>query len=428
MMPFTLSFRRLILKYIPQLKPEDVDRYESLLALRFHLRHERNYDPVLTPLQGPDVQEPPEPKPPKKPPVSEVKSNNEQQEDIEDNGNKSDDMKDEDQGGNGGDNDGGQNSVASPDKPEETPYQKDISSKLEHVSGKAKDIIAPVALWFNLVHRLWIARQQFALEQGHFLQVPPTVEGLARFAKAAIRYAVVSVITLPRLEFNRIKYFVENTSPVGVIVGIGLIVLTVVAIDVLGSGGNGMPPQISDLPGFSISEGDSFPPLSLDNFVTDPDDALETLTWAASSDNELTVSIDENRVATINIPNPDWNGQELITFTVADPAGLSDSAQTTFTVDGVNDLPKITSTPVDSARVGSSYEYQVIAQDPDLLYGDVLKYTLIFAPDTLRIDSLSGLVSGVLAGYYNEADSVGVQVTDSEGESDIQKYTLIVVE
>jgi hypothetical protein len=426
MMPFNLSFRRLIQKYIPQLKSEDLDRHESLLALRLQLGHERNYDPALTPPPSPNDSDFPGKSPSKGP----LKGKPGEKAPGENPG----DMQIKGKDGVGDDASGGQNTTGQPDQPPETPYQKDISSKIEHVSREAKAIIAPVAPLFNLVHRLWIARRQFALEQGHFLQIPPTVEGLVRFVKAAMNYALISIATLPRLEVNRIRYFIKNLSPVGVIVSIGLIVLTVIAVDVSGSGGNEapgddlMPPEIGDLPGFSISEGDSFPPLLLDNFVSDPNDAPETLTWTASAENELTVSIDENRATTVNIPHPDWNGRETITFTVTDPAGLSDSGQTTFMVNGVNDAPEITSTPVDNARFGQLYKYPLTAEDPDLPYGDVLKYTLLFAPGFLSIDSLSGLVSGTPSENFIGQDSVGVKVTDSEGASDVQRYILIVTD
>jgi hypothetical protein len=48
MMPFALSFRRLVLKYIPQLKSEDLDRHESLIALRHQLIQEKNIKPPQT--------------------------------------------------------------------------------------------------------------------------------------------------------------------------------------------------------------------------------------------------------------------------------------------------------------------------------------------------------------------------------------------
>ena len=38
-------------------------------------------------------------------------------------------------------------------------------------------------------------------------------------------------------------------------------------------------------------------------------------------------------------PNPDFNGTDIVTYTVTDPTGLTDTATVTFTVDPVNDAP-----------------------------------------------------------------------------------------
>src|SRR5262249_36091380 len=45
MMPFHPSFRFLLRKYIPQVANEDLDRHESLMALRLQLKLERNMPP-----------------------------------------------------------------------------------------------------------------------------------------------------------------------------------------------------------------------------------------------------------------------------------------------------------------------------------------------------------------------------------------------
>ena len=48
MMPFHPSFRFLLRKYIPQVSNEDLDRHESLMALRLQLKLERNMRPETT--------------------------------------------------------------------------------------------------------------------------------------------------------------------------------------------------------------------------------------------------------------------------------------------------------------------------------------------------------------------------------------------
>jgi hypothetical protein len=417
MMPFNLSFRRLVLKYIPQLKSEDIDRHESLLALRLQLVHERNYAPpdLLPPGENGDDNDDGEPH---KPAPDDKKSR-----EGEGTGKPSGEQEESKSGKETGQQPG----KSSQNEDDDTPYQRDINKKIEHVSREAQAIVAPVARLFNAVQRLWIARRQFAVAQGHFLQIPPSVEGLVRFIGAGLRYTFVSAVTLPRLEINRVGYYIRNLSPLGIFIGIISVGLVVVAVDRVTSGDTGMPPKVGDFLSQTIPEGETFAPISLDSLVSDPDNEPDELTWEASGNKELSVDIDENRLAAIIIPHEDWNGEEHITFTVSDPGGLSDSGGTVFTVSGINDPPKITSAPPDSAAANTLYQYQVTAEDPDLPYGDVLKYTLMFAPEFLSIDSLSGLVSGTPDSTDIGSHEVAVQVNDGNGGTDTQDYQLNVL-
>ena len=101
------------------------------------------------------------------------------------------------------------------------------------------------------------------------------------------------------------------------------------------------PPVVTDIPGQSVYEGSTFATINLDDYVSDPDNPDSELTWEATGQSELTVSI-VSRVATITIPDADWYGSETITFTATDPDGLSDSDDATFTVIPVNDPPGFT--------------------------------------------------------------------------------------
>ncbi|WP_456407978.1 Ig-like domain-containing protein, partial [Caldithrix abyssi] len=81
--------------------------------------------------------------------------------------------------------------------------------------------------------------------------------------------------------------------------------------------------------------------INLDDYVSDPDNADSEMSWTYAGNKELIVSIDANRVATISTPDSNWNGSETITFTATDPGGLSDSDTARFTVNPVNDAPRI---------------------------------------------------------------------------------------
>jgi YD repeat-containing protein len=79
----------------------------------------------------------------------------------------------------------------------------------------------------------------------------------------------------------------------------------------------------------------------------------------------------------------------------------------------------ITSTPGFVANVGSAYQYQIEASDPD---GQTLRYQLLESPQGMTIDAASGLLSWTTP--VNGNYQVVVAVFDSEGLGVTQGYTL----
>jgi len=114
-------------------------------------------------------------------------------------------------------------------------------------------------------------------------------------------------------------------------------------------------PVVSDIPDQTIAEGNTFATIALDNYVTDIDNADSEITWSYSGNTDLAVSIDANRIATITIPNADWNGSELITFTATDPNALANSDAATFTVTPINDAPVVADIPDQTVAEGASF-------------------------------------------------------------------------
>ncbi|MBN1159570.1 MAG: cadherin-like domain-containing protein [Bacteroidales bacterium] len=92
------------------------------------------------------------------------------------------------------------------------------------------------------------------------------------------------------------------------------------------------PPVVSDIPGQSVAEGQTFATINLDNYVTDPDHTDAQIEWTYAGNIELSVSISATRVATITKPSGDWTGSETITFTATDPNEAFDSDPAVFTV------------------------------------------------------------------------------------------------
>lgn len=88
-------------------------------------------------------------------------------------------------------------------------------------------------------------------------------------------------------------------------------------------------PQISGIPSINIVQENSAT-FKLDDYVSDESKDSE-LTWTYLGNNYVSVSIDSSRIATITAPDT-WTGTEVITFTVADPSGLSSSTSVSVTV------------------------------------------------------------------------------------------------
>ncbi len=157
----------------------------------------------------------------------------------------------------------------------------------------------------------------------------------------------VATITIPNVNYNGSETITFSaTDPAG-LSDSDPAVFTVTAVN--------DAPVVADIPDQSIAEGATFATIALDNFVSDVDNADSTIAWTATGETELTVSIDANRVATISIPDVNWNGSETITFTATDPGALSDADAATFTVGAVNDAPVVTDIPNQTIAEGAAF-------------------------------------------------------------------------
>ncbi len=115
------------------------------------------------------------------------------------------------------------------------------------------------------------------------------------------------------------------------------------------------PPAVSGIPDQSIPEGSSFATVTLDNYVTDANHSASEMTWTATGEVELSVSIID-RVATITIPDQDWNGDETIVFRATDPDGLYDEDTALFEVTPVNDAPVCGDIPNQETAQGFAFD------------------------------------------------------------------------
>ena len=162
------------------------------------------------------------------------------------------------------------------------------------------------------------------------------------------------------------------------------------------------PPEILSIPEQSISEGNAFTPIHLDNFVFDIDNANSEITWSVSNTTLVSITI-TNRILSASPRQSEWNGSEYITLTASDPEGLTSQEIIIFTVLPQNDPPIIISIPETSATEDIHYAYTIIVNDVD---GGALSYSVTRLPSWLTFNLENyGNVSTIAGAYDVPGDS-----------------------
>ena len=179
------------------------------------------------------------------------------------------------------------------------------------------------------------------------------------------------------------------------------------------------PPVVGDIPNQEVAEETAFATVNLDDYVADADDADNTLTWTVTGDNHIAVDITD-RVATITVNDPEWNGGDWVTFTVEDPDGLQDSVCVNFSVAAVNDLPVVTDIPDQTIAEGQGFsqinldDFVTDVDDPD----SVLTW-MVVGEKNITVNVVNRIASITTDdAEWNGRDILIFMVTDPLGASD----------
>jgi L-ascorbate metabolism protein UlaG (beta-lactamase superfamily) len=113
-------------------------------------------------------------------------------------------------------------------------------------------------------------------------------------------------------------------------------------------------PLIGELPEQTINDGESFSKIFLDNYVSDDEHKVREITWNASGNIELEVSIG-SRVLMVTLPHHQWTGSETILLEACDPEGLCDTKDMVFTVLEQNDHPVVADIFPQMISVGGTF-------------------------------------------------------------------------
>jgi|GEM_PF-1200055 len=115
-------------------------------------------------------------------------------------------------------------------------------------------------------------------------------------------------------------------------------------------------------------------------------------------------------------------GDHSVTVKVTDPGNLSATQSYTLTVPP-NDPPYFTSTPVLNSAAESAYSYDANASDSD---STMLTFAIVTSPTGMTINASNGIVSWSPAVADQGAHDISLKVSDPEGLSATQSYTLNV--
>lgn len=144
--------------------------------------------------------------------------------------------------------------------------------------------------------------------------------------------------------------------------------------------------------------------INVSNVFEDPDPPAEGTPFKFWVSGNINISVKIDPDGTVDIkPDPDWNGQETITFYANDTGGATAqvSVEAVITVLPVNDDPLLLSvrnkpieenkilsfTDTDGAVQGKTFLAQIVAADIDIERGEA--DTLIFSANTTRADILT---------------------------------------
>ncbi len=179
-------------------------------------------------------------------------------------------------------------------------------------------------------------------------------------------------------------------------------------------------PVILNIPDQSVAEGNTFADINLDNFISDVETADATIIWSIDEvPANITVTI-TNRVASIAINDPNWNGTESVTFRAADEGGAEVTDQVSFTVTPVNDPPVISDIPDQSIAEGASFT--TISLDDFISDLETTDANIVWSIDETPVNitiTITNQVASIVVNdvNWNGTETITFRATDEGGAS-----------
>ena len=244
-----------------------------------------------------------------------------------------------------------------------------------------------------------------------------TAVATAGTGTVAINSDGVSVDYTPASDFNGTEVITYTVSDGTLTDETGTLTVTVTSVD-------DAPVAVAD----TATVDEDAATTSIDVIANDTDaDTADTLTLTAvATAGTGTVAINLDGVSVDYTPAADFNGTEVITYTVSDGTDSDDTGTLTVTVTSVDDAPVAI---VDTATVdedAATTSIDVIANDTDADTGDTLTLTAVASAGT---GTVAINLDGVSVDYTPAADFNGTEVityTVSDGTLTDETGTLTV--
>jgi hypothetical protein len=160
---------------------------------------------------------------------------------------------------------------------------------------------------------------------------------------------------------------------------------------------------------------------------TDPDKEDEGKTKLSSSQLPQGASIDVTNGLFTWTPTYEQSGEYNVTFTIADPAGLTATQSTTINVNHVNRPPVLTAVAAQNVNENSPLTFTLAATDPDKEDEGKLKYSSENLPAGATLDPTTGTFNWTPTFLQAGPNSVNVKVTDSGNLTAAQTVEITVV-
>ncbi|MBN2275499.1 MAG: cadherin domain-containing protein, partial [Bacteroidales bacterium] len=192
-------------------------------------------------------------------------------------------------------------------------------------------------------------------------------------------------------------------------------------------------PDVSDIPDQSKPEGSSFT-VDLDDYVFDPQDADDEMSWTYTGNTSFSVSINATtHIATITPNDVNWNGSNTITFRAADPSGSFDADAAIFTLTPVNDPPvdiTLSASSVQENQPAGTLVGTLSTTDPDA--GDSFTYSLVSGTGStdnsnFTISGSSLLTNTVFDYETKQTCSIRIRTTDSGSLTYEEVFTINIL-